>query len=295
MRYQRRIRTDAAQVRERLWMLAAERRHWGYRRLYLLLKREPGRINHKRVQCLYRLEGLAIRQRKRKRVAGIPRGVRVVKEQPGEAWGMGFMQVCAGCPRRQAPLPDAECARYRHARMSGDCGGHLVAWPAPRAAAGSTHPLARLVWHPQTNYPRTPGHMMLDTSAVGRDPVSATVEQPGGVLFWHSPVCFCDTETTGCGASGSARLGSTGTVFRQSAAHGGPPCSPCTAIKRPSGCMATSTVNLGRVSVLQEIVVRAGNVKASGARAILQARYEHDDAYPEASARRLPHASRRSH
>lgn len=45
--------------------------------------------------------------------------------------------------------------------------------------------------------------------------------------------------------------------------------------------MATPTVDLGRVSVLQEIVVRAGNVKASGARVILQARYERDDAYPD--------------
>lgn len=43
--------------------------------------------------------------------------------------------------------------------------------------------------------------------------------------------------------------------------------------------MATATVDLARVSVLQEIVVRAGNARASGARAVLQARYERDDAY----------------
>jgi len=100
MRYQRRIRTDEAQVRERLRVLAAERPRWGYRRLSLLLKRELGRINHKRVQRLYRLEGLAIRRRKRKRVAGTPRGVRVVTEQPGEAWAMDFMQDVLADGRR---------------------------------------------------------------------------------------------------------------------------------------------------------------------------------------------------
>lgn len=45
--------------------------------------------------------------------------------------------------------------------------------------------------------------------------------------------------------------------------------------------MATTIVDLGRVSVLQEIVVRAGNVKAQGARATLQARYEPDRLYPD--------------
>lgn len=77
MRYQRRARDGELQVRERLRTLAAERPRWGYRRLHVLLKRELGAINHKRVQRLYRLyrlEGLAIRRQKRKRVARVPRG-----------------------------------------------------------------------------------------------------------------------------------------------------------------------------------------------------------------------------
>ena len=57
MRYRRRTRSDEAGVRERLRALAAERPRWGYRRLHILLKRELGRINRKRVQRLYRLEG----------------------------------------------------------------------------------------------------------------------------------------------------------------------------------------------------------------------------------------------
>ncbi len=45
--------------------------------------------------------------------------------------------------------------------------------------------------------------------------------------------------------------------------------------------MATPTVDLGRVSVLQEIVLRGGNVKAPGARALLQGKYEPDRAYTD--------------
>ena len=45
--------------------------------------------------------------------------------------------------------------------------------------------------------------------------------------------------------------------------------------------MATPTVDLRRASVLQEIVVRGGNVRAQGARATLQGKYERDDDYPD--------------
>ena len=100
MRYHRRSRTDEPVVRERLRALAAERPRWGYRRLHLLLKRELGSINHKRVKRLYRLEGLAIRQRKRKRVARTPRGVVAASWRPGEAWAMDFMHDVLADGRR---------------------------------------------------------------------------------------------------------------------------------------------------------------------------------------------------
>ncbi|MGE5334673.1 MAG: IS3 family transposase, partial [Nitrososphaerota archaeon] len=95
VRYQRHPRADEAQVRERLRALAAERPRWGYRRLHILLQRELGGshpINHKRVQRLYCLEGLAIRRRKRKRVARVPRGTQTPTWQRGEAWAIDFMQ-----------------------------------------------------------------------------------------------------------------------------------------------------------------------------------------------------------
>jgi putative transposase len=72
--------------------------------LQVLLQRElgeeGGRINRKRVQRLYRLEGLAIRRRRRKRVARAPRGVDAPTWQPGEAWAMDFMQDVRADGRR---------------------------------------------------------------------------------------------------------------------------------------------------------------------------------------------------
>jgi putative transposase len=100
MRYQRRIRSDEPAVRERLRTLAAQRPRWGYRRLHVLLKREVGSINRKRVQRLYRLEGLAIRRRQRKRVARAPRGATAPSWRPGEAWAMDFMQDVLADGRR---------------------------------------------------------------------------------------------------------------------------------------------------------------------------------------------------
>lgn len=92
MRYQRQTAGDELQVRMRLRTLAAEQPRWGYRRLHVLLRREVGPINRKRVQRLYRLEGLAIRRRQRKRVARPPRGMTTPIWRAGEAWAMDFMQ-----------------------------------------------------------------------------------------------------------------------------------------------------------------------------------------------------------
>ena len=103
VRYQRRPCADEAQLRERLRALAAERPRWGYRRLHILLQREVGSLNplnHKRVQRLYRLEGLAIRRRQRKRVARVPRGTAVQLWRRGEAWAIDFMQDVLADGRR---------------------------------------------------------------------------------------------------------------------------------------------------------------------------------------------------
>jgi len=100
MRYRRHTRDDEPRVRERLRTLATEHPRWGYRRLHLLLEREVGVINRKRVYRLYRLDGLAVRRRKRKRAARIRRGIVSQSWRRGEAWAMDFMQDTLANGRR---------------------------------------------------------------------------------------------------------------------------------------------------------------------------------------------------
>lgn len=82
---------DGGVVKERLRALAEERPRWGYRVLCDLLRREGFLVNHKRVYRLYRQEGLAIRRKKRKRVARSRREPIEPPTRPNERWSMDFM------------------------------------------------------------------------------------------------------------------------------------------------------------------------------------------------------------
>ena len=67
--------------------MAETRTRYGYRRIYVLLRREGWSVNHKRVYRLYRAEGLAIRQKPPKhRVAAKIRGDRVEAHAPNVCW-----------------------------------------------------------------------------------------------------------------------------------------------------------------------------------------------------------------
>ena len=90
VRYRGRKTTDHA-LRDRLHAIALERPRFGYRRLHLLLKREVGAVNHKRVYRLYREADLAVRRRKRKRVA-LPRQPQILPSRPGQTWTMDFVR-----------------------------------------------------------------------------------------------------------------------------------------------------------------------------------------------------------
>jgi putative transposase len=79
------------ELRGRLRELANERRRFGYRRLFILLRREgePSGIN--RIHRLYREEGLAVRKRRARRKAI---GVRVpilLEARPNARWSLDFV------------------------------------------------------------------------------------------------------------------------------------------------------------------------------------------------------------
>lgn len=88
-------RAPCAELRERLRTLALVKPRWGYRRLHWLLRREGWAVNHKRVQRLYREEGLTVRRRARKRVA-VARSPRGAPTRPNERWSMDFVRDTLG-------------------------------------------------------------------------------------------------------------------------------------------------------------------------------------------------------
>ena len=90
VRYQR-TTPDDAELRARIRALAHERRRFGYRRLYILLRREGRLVNRKRVQRIYREERLMVRRRGgRKRALGL-RAPMAPPERPNACWSLDFV------------------------------------------------------------------------------------------------------------------------------------------------------------------------------------------------------------
>jgi putative transposase len=92
VRYRSR-RPSQAPLRGRLRELAAVRLRAGYQQLYVLLRREGWRVNHKRIYRLYTEEGLALRRRRPRRHRSAVLRVRPTPPgMPNEQWAMDFMQ-----------------------------------------------------------------------------------------------------------------------------------------------------------------------------------------------------------
>ena len=84
-------RPDYGPLKERLCDLAAQKRRYGYRRLHVLLLREGVKVNRKRTYRVYREAGLAVRRRKRKRIAGVERVPAATPHAPNVSWSMDFV------------------------------------------------------------------------------------------------------------------------------------------------------------------------------------------------------------
>lgn len=85
-------RPSEGDLRQRLRELAEKRPRWGYRRLYVLLKREGCKRNRKLVQRLYREEGLSVRRRKRRKMAAVARSPMKCPLGPNERWSIDFVR-----------------------------------------------------------------------------------------------------------------------------------------------------------------------------------------------------------
>ena len=91
-------REDDAPLRERLRVLAQQRKRWGYRLLGGALRLEGWRINHKRTYRIYKEERLSLRPKHRKRIKSEKRGRPSAAMAPNEVWTMDFTSdtLCDG-------------------------------------------------------------------------------------------------------------------------------------------------------------------------------------------------------
>ena len=128
VRYQSR-RPPETELRERLRSLANERRRFGYRRLFIMLRREgePSGIN--RIYRLYREEGLGVRKRKgRKRAIGV-RAPLLVEARPNARWSLDFVhdQMANGRRFRVLNITDDVTHECLGAIPDTSISGHRVA------------------------------------------------------------------------------------------------------------------------------------------------------------------------
>ena len=96
----RSCRPPDTELRTRLRDLANQRRRFGYRRLFILLRDEgePSGVN--RIYRLYREEGLAVRKRRSRRKAVGTRSPILVEAKPNARWSLDFVHDQLACGRR---------------------------------------------------------------------------------------------------------------------------------------------------------------------------------------------------
>jgi putative transposase len=99
VRYRSRRAPDAT-LRRQLRDLANERRRFGYRRLFILLRREGERSGLNRIYRLYREEGLTVRKRRTRRRAVGTRAPLLVEAKANARWSLDFVHDQFACGRR---------------------------------------------------------------------------------------------------------------------------------------------------------------------------------------------------
>ena len=99
LRYQSR-RSDDQVLRARLREIAETKRRYGCPRIYVRLRREGWSVNHKKVERIYREEGLSLRRRARKKVTAVLRVALPRPSEPGRCYAMDFVHDRLATGRR---------------------------------------------------------------------------------------------------------------------------------------------------------------------------------------------------
>ncbi len=99
-RYEAQRPVADAHLSGRITELALERRRFGYRRIWQLLRREGLHVNHKRVYCIYHLNGLSVKRRRRRKGLATERFPLLRPDASNLTWSMDFvMDTLSNCRR----------------------------------------------------------------------------------------------------------------------------------------------------------------------------------------------------
>ena len=129
-------RPDQELLRHRMREVAQARPRYGYRRVHVLLRREGWHVNMKRVRRLYRLEGLQLRHRVRRRKhASLHRGVPPAASRAHERWSMDFVHDAA---HRRQSVSGADGGRSMESLESDPGGGSKHVRAGGRGSARSS-------------------------------------------------------------------------------------------------------------------------------------------------------------
>ena len=99
-RYEAQRPAADAHLSGRITELALERRRFGYRRIWQLLRREGLLVNHKRVYRLYHLNGLGVKRRRRRKGLATERLPLLRPAAPNMTWSMDFVMDALASGRR---------------------------------------------------------------------------------------------------------------------------------------------------------------------------------------------------
>ncbi|MDE8559436.1 IS3 family transposase [Pantoea vagans] len=99
-RYEAQRPAADAHLSGRITELALERRRFGYRRIWQLLRREGLHVNHKRVYRIYHLNGLSVKRRRRRKGLATERFPLLRPDAPNLTWSMDFVMDALASGRR---------------------------------------------------------------------------------------------------------------------------------------------------------------------------------------------------
>jgi len=107
------VRDDDRELRDRIVEIAHARRRFGWKRVQMILRREGYEVNHKKTYRIYSEEKLAVRRRRRKRVAYARQWQpRELPPAPNHRWSMDFATDSLANGRRLKVLAVVdECTR----------------------------------------------------------------------------------------------------------------------------------------------------------------------------------------